>query len=1082
MKKNENSRTNYVAKQSHVRWKRKTIGVFGILLVLFSYTAVAAVDMNTSISLLIEVQQDISGTVSDDQGAPLPGVSVVEVGTANGTVTDFDGNYVITVNEGSVLEFSYLGMETKQVTVTADNTVNVTLATSSSELDEVVVIGYGTRKKKDLTGAVSVITSEELLKEVKMSPELAMQGKMAGVLVSNPGANPNTRPTIRIRGVSTIGFNDPLYVIDGVPVTEGLASSSDSRSRDIRGDVNIMNLINPNDIESISVLKDASATAIYGVRASNGVILIQTKRGRAGKTKVTFSQSYGVQNLRKRYDVLNTSDYVNVHNEAWDNNPLADRAGNFGALYDATSPDYLGNNGTYNWIDDAINNSAGIQDYNIGVSGGSDKSNFAVGVGYSKQESVLHSTNFERYSFNINSDHKVTKWLKLGQSFRMALSNTNVEHKVVESDFFRQTVLISPWQPLRDGSANGLALPGREIGGAFEPRGYGNSTRENFLARAPFTTDRSVLFRNLGSFYAELTPIKNVRLRGTISVDNYSNEQEMLFLPEHSIYDSQSGALDPRGSNYNTRRTVNLNLVKEFLIGYNNSFGKHNLDLVLNAMDQKSYFTLNSLGVQGSGISSFDQRNIREGEHNGTLERARTGLLGYMGRLSYNFDSKYYIDGTVRRDGSSIFGPGYKWGTFPAIGIAWRISSEKFMENSKLFNDLKFRAGWGETGNQETKAFGYLSSVNHNPAYGAGGSPQTAIALGDFPIKDTSWETVVSKNIGLDATLLDNKLTITAEYYERNTDGILQTISIPQVIGALNSPVINLAKVENSGVEFQLGYNNQFGELGFNANFNLTTVKNRVTELFNNRPQNLIAGSDRLRIEEGYSLGYIYGYKTDGIFQTQAEVDAWLAANSADNTAQLAPGDFRFQDLHGEPTEGNGEFAYRSFGADNVVNGLDRTSLGKTIPGFYYGLSLGLDYKGFDFGLTFRGIGDVQKINYEKMAGESLGAGGSNFFSTVKDRWTPTNASNTMPRAVAEDPSANNRFSDRWVEDADFFRLQNVQLGYSFSPDILDSLHASNFRIHASLSNAFVISPYSGLDPENDTTPTTFTIGFNIGF
>lgn len=825
MKKNESFRTDYVAKQNHVRWKRKIIGIFGILSVLCSYSVVAAAGVNTVISSPIGVQQEISGAVSDDQGAPLPGVSVVEVGTANGTVTDFDGNYVITVNEGSVLEFSYLGMESKQVTVTADNTINVTLATSSSELDEVVVIGYGTRKKKDLTGAVSVITSEELLKEVKMSPELAMQGKMAGVFISNPGANPNTRPTIRIRGVGTIGFNDPLYVIDGVPVTEGLASSNTSRDRDIRGGTNIMNLINPNDIESISVLKDASATAIYGVRASNGVILIQTKRGKAGKTRVTFSQSYGVQNLRKRYDVLNTSDYVALHNEAWDNNPSADRAGNYGALYDSTSPDYLGNNGTYNWIDEAVSSSASVQDYNIGISGGSDKSNFAVSVGYSNQESVLHSTDFERYSFSINSDHKVGKWLKVGQSYRMALSNTNNEHKVVTSDFFKNTVLVSPWQPLYDGSANGLALPGRDIGGAFNPRGYGNSTRENFLGRAPFTTDRRVLFRNLGSFYAELTPIKNVRLRGTVSVDNFTNKQETLLLPEHSIYDAQSGALDPTGSNYVNRGTENLSLVKEFLIGYTNSFGKHNLDLIVNAMDQKTYLTFGGIGAKGSGISSFEQRNIREGDNVVSLERQRKGLLGYMGRLSYNFDSKYYIDGTIRRDGSSVFGPGYKWGTFPAIGLAWRVSSEKFMENSKLFNDLKFRAGWGETGNQETRAFGYLSSVNHNPAYGAGGIIHPAIALGDFPILDTSWETVISKNIGFDATLLDHKLTITAEYYERNTDGILQEISIPQIIGALNSPVVNLAKVENSGVEFQLGFNDQFGELGFNASFNLTTVK-----------------------------------------------------------------------------------------------------------------------------------------------------------------------------------------------------------------------------------------------------------------
>ena len=1038
-------------------------------------------------------EMTITGTVSDDNGTPLPGANILEKGATNGVTADFDGNFRITVKEANtILVISYIGFTTVELKVDNSSSYDVVLSESTSGLNEVVVIGYGARRKKDLTGSVGVITSEELTKEVKMTAELAIQGKMSGVFVSNPGADPNARPTIRIRGVGTLGFNDPLYVIDGVPITEAFASSSGARDIDLRGTVNIMNLINPDDIESISVLKDASATAIYGVRASNGVILIQTKRGRAGKTRITFSQSYGVQSLRKSYDVLNTADYVGIHNEAWANNTAISREDNpFGALYNPSSPDYLGNNPTYNWSDSAVKNSAAIQNYNIGVSGGSDKSNFAVSVSYANQESVIFSTDFERYSFSVNSDHKINKWLKLGQSFRMALSRTKKEDDSGGRGLLLSTALVNPWQPLYDSNTvDGLAFPGRDIGGSFTPNGYGNSTRNNYLGLAKYDHRVQTIFRNLGSFYAEITPLKNVRIRGTYGIDSYSNEIDYLSLPENNLYSTQGGNLDPRGAVFSNRRSENLNLITELLVGYANSFGKHNLDLIFNATDQKTYWKGSSLQGTNTGITSFDQREISEGLDSGLktsfLERSRDGLQGYMGRLSYNYDRKYYVDGTVRRDGSSKFGPGYKWGTFPAIGVAWRISSEKFMENVTWLDDLKFRAGWGKTGNQETKPFGYLSIINKNPVYalGSNGNPgqgnlNPAIALGDFPIIDTTWETATSKNIGFDATLLDNSLTVTVEYYEKDTEGILQQINIPQTIGALNNPVVNLANVINKGYEFQLGYTTQFGEIGFNANFNFTTVDNNVSKLYNNSPQ----GSDLARVEVGYPIGYIYGYKTDGIFQTPQEVSTWLATNSSPgNTAQLAPGDFIYQDLYGEPTEADGEFAYRSEGADNVVNQLDRTYLGKTIPGYYYGLSLGVDYKGFDLGLTFRGVGDVQKVNFERMAGESINTGGSNFFTSVQNRWSPTNPSNTFPRAVSEDPSGNNRLSDRWVEDADFFRLQNLQLGYNFKDQILDDFGASNFRIYASLSNVFVTTPYSGLDPEDDSTPKTMTIGLNIGF
>ena len=509
-------------------------------------------------------------------------------------------------------------------------------------------------------------------------------------------------------------------------------------------------------------------------------------------------------------------------------------------------------------------------------------------------------------------------------------------------------------------------------------------------------------------------------------------------------------------------------------------------------MDQKTYWDIITIESLNTGIPNYDQRRIEEAipveDRNGSVLRNRSGLQGYLGRVGYNFDSKYYIDATVRRDGSSKFGPGFKWGTFPAVGVAWRVSSEKFMENVFWLNDLKFRAGYGKTGNQETRDFAFLSIVNTNPAYPTGatgdgnGIVNQGIALGDFPILDTTWETVTSTNFGVDATILDNKLLITAEYFLRETEDILQEISIPQVIGALTRPVINLATVENKGFEFAFDYQDKFGEIGFNANLNFTAVQNEVTSLFNDLPQSLPGGG---RVELGESIGFINGYKTDGILQTPAEVEAYLEQTTIPgNEAQLAPGDLRFQDLGGQPEEGaTGAEAFRSFGADGEINNFDQVNIGNTIPGYYYGLNLNFDYKGFDLGFSFRGLGDVQRINQIRRTGESVSNIGPNYLTSILDSWTPTNPSTTLPRIVAEDPSGNNRLSDRFVEDADFFRLQNLQFGYSFNPDLLEQLGgATRFRVYTTLSNVFVVTPYTGLDPENDTTPFVLTMGLNLSF
>jgi TonB-linked SusC/RagA family outer membrane protein len=1036
---------------------------------------------NSDAGKSILAQSTIKGTVTDSKGVPLAGVNIVEKGTTNGTQTDFDGSFTINVSSNATLVISIVGFKTKEVVVGERNTIKIVLEEKTNQLDEIVVIGYGSRLKKDLTGAISTLGSKELIKEVRMSPELAMQGKMAGVFVSNPGSDPNARPTIRIRGVSTLGFNDPLYVIDGVPITEGFNGGS-ARESDLRGNVNIMNMINSNDIESISVLKDATSTAIYGVRASNGVILIKTKRGKSGAPKINFTATTGIQNHNKRYDVLNTNDYVAAYDQAWKNNPSEPR-GDYGPLYDPNSPEYLGNNGTYDWTDKIVRKNALIQDINLNISGGNDFSNYSLGAGYATQDNVILGSDFERYSFFINSDHKVKKWLKVGESYRVVSTDTDSFNSMSLSD----AALTAPWQPIYDSNGlGGYALPGREIDGTFNSRGYGNSTRNNVFGMNNYMKNNNQLLRHLGSTYVEVSPIDGLKLRGTLGIDYYTNKRNLFSTKEWSVFDADRGVVDPNGTSYSIRTTENLNITKEFLIGYNKAFGGHNFDVILNAMQQEYSYDVLQMGGIKLPFDSYGDRNIPEGTNPSFYERNKRSLIGYMGRLSYNYNSKYYIDATVRRDGSAAFNEGNKWGTFPAFGAAYRLSSEEFMKNVTFINDLKIRAGWGQTGNQETKPFNYLALVNqNNPKYALGSTTGDGVLnsgafVSTFPVTNTTWETVTTSNIGFDALLINSKLSVTAEYYKRETEGILQNIPISQLIGALYNPDVNLASVENSGFELQLGYNDRFGELGVSANFNFTTVKNRVTKMYNDRP---LYGGGGYNLEVGQSLGFIRGYQTGGIFQTQAQVTEWLANNSdPGNSVQKAPGDFYFVDNGSAPTAADGNNVFVSPVKDGVINDFDQVYLGKTIAGYYYGLGLNFDYKGIDLGFTFRGVGDVQKINYERMAGEQGAYGGINQFSSIKGAWTAENPSTTMPRNISGDPSSNNRFSNRWVEDGDFFRLQNLQLGYNFNKDFLSKIKANNLRAFISFSNVFVITKYSGLDPEDDSTPKVMTIGLNVGF
>lgn len=1042
--------------------------------------------------IVLQLKRTITGKITDKNGESLIGANIVEKGTTNGTVTDVDGVFSLQVAEGTVLQISYIGFLPQEVNTVGRTSFDIILQEDAQSLEDLVVIGYGTRSKRDLTGAVSQIASEEITKTVSMSPEFAMQGKMAGVFVSNTGSSPTARPEIRIRGVSTLGSNDPLYVVDGIPLTEGGsgAQASDGRFQTLRGGVNVFNMINPNDIESISVLKDASATAIYGVRASNGVILITTKRGAEGRPKVNLSMSYGIQNIFKRYDVASIDEYVNWSVEAMEANPAFNTSTyDHYPLFDRNSPHYMGNSANYtkDWLKAGIMQSAPVQDYNLNVSGGNRGSTYSLGAGYSRQDDVMFKDSYQRLSFFVNSDHNIGNWLKLGESYRLVYSENDSRN----TPDFRTISFVPPWQPLYDSNEeNGLARTGRTRDGRFYPYGYGASTKNNFLGIDAHTKDSQGFIRNLGSLHAEIIPAKGFRVRGTVSFDYYTGKFNGYNEDERGYYTISRGTPYTDGNTFNLRQTENINIVKEFLIGYTGTFADHSIDIIANAMDQDIKWNIQNSSIgSNSPILNWDQHYINEGwantDKNTFYERYSSGLIGYMGRLSYNYASRYYFDVTVRRDGSSKFAPGYKWGTFPSFGGAWRISSETFLQDVSWLNDLKIRGGWGKTGNQETRDYAFLSLVNVNPkaAFGDGGDNDgdgtiyPGSALGDFPIPDVSWETVTTSSLGFDLIALDNKLAVTAEYYSRQTDGILQQISIPLVIGALNSPVVNLAKVSNKGFELQASYNDRFGDIGFNASANLTTVKNRVSDMYRGQPST----NGNIRIEDGYSMNFIYGFKTDGIFQTQQEAEEWKTNHSdAGNDAQKAPGDIRFVDLYGAPQAGSPEGALKDYNPDGKIDDYDKTYLGKTIPGYYYGITLGADYKSWDISLGFRGVGDVQKVNYDGL--QSISGGGDNFLAVYRNRWTPTNPSNTIPRAIQSDPSGNNRISDRHVQNADFFRFQNFQIGYRVSSDLLNRINIDQLRCYISGSNLFVISPYNDLDPEHITTPTTFTFGVNISF
>ncbi|WP_293667801.1 TonB-dependent receptor [uncultured Parabacteroides sp.] len=1052
----------------------------------------------TSETSITQQNRIVTGVVKDHAGELIIGASIVVKGTTIGVMTDVDGKFTLNVPDNAILEISYIGYKSQVLPVNNKTNFNIILEEDSQNIDEVVVIGYGTRSKRDVTTAISNVGSEVIGKSISMSAENAMQGTMSGVQVSGTTGDPMSRPTIRIRGTNTWGVSDPLYVVDGIAITEMGAGieGNDERIKDVRGPLNIMTMIDPNDIESISVLKDASAAAIYGVRAANGVVLITTKKGRKDKPTVDFSARYGIQNITQELDWLTTPEYTKFVQGVYASDPERVVAEDNIGRFDPNDPRYLGNSPTYNWQDAVRNSNAPTQDYSAKVSGGTDNTDYYVSIGYNKTEGTLLVNDLQRYSGAIKINTKINDWIKAGINYRLV----NAQGRNNGSSYL-DVMRNAPWQPIYQADGipgyNGYAyaVGGRQADGTYQNQKlYGQGTRINVLGLANTNDTKYDSWRNMGSLYLELTPFKGLTLKGSISMDRYqTNRYEFK---DYDAYPFDYTAGDPSAlgggksvGSYQERETYNNNITSEFMANYANSFGKHNLDLLFNFSNQHYDAKYKTASTEYMTTKKDYLRNLG-GERGYTsieTDQMRWALQGFLFRVGYNYAYKYYLDVTVRHDGSARFAPENRWGTFPSLSAAWRIKNEAFLENVNWLDDLKLRAGWGQLGNQEVRDMAYLSAISKAPHYAMGNATQNdrpssgifheGATIFGIPNRELTWEKTETFNIGFDAQMFSG-LTFSAEYYHKITHGILQAIDLPASVGVVETPVANVAKVQNQGFEINANWQGKVGNVIYSVGGNLTTTANKVLDTYKHIPTS--GGS----VEEGYSMFYHKAYKVDGIFQSDAEAQEWLSKHEDVNyqKAKVGAGDFYFKDLRGAPKK-EGEFY--SEGADGKIDSYDMVYVGKSIPGFFYGLNMSAEYKGFDISMQFTGVGDVVKYNGIK-ASTFFATEGDNVTRIVYNAWTPENKQNKYPRLVGGDPAGNLRYSDFFFESGAYFRLQNIQIGYTLPASVYKTCNnlIRNVRVYAGASNVFTITPYTGLDPENDAypTPKTFFFGINAKF
>ncbi|MGV3600855.1 MAG: SusC/RagA family TonB-linked outer membrane protein [Dyadobacter fermentans] len=947
----------------------------------------------------------VKGVIRDQQNEALPGASVLVKGTQSGTVTDVDGNYSIGVpNEQAVLVFSFIGYGSQEVTVGNRTQIDVTLGADLKTLNEVVVIGYGTQKRGDVTTSIASVDTKDIEERPILQAAQALQGKAAGVQVTQPSGKPGSALSIRVRGATSVqAGNEPLYVVDGVPTMD---------TRDL----------NVNDIESIQVLKDASSAAIYGARASNGVVIVTTKRGKANQSQVNFSAYYGISNMAKKINVLNPQQYADLMNEMGQNVTVGSE--------------------TTDWNKEVFTTGSN-QNYQLNFSGGTDKNRYFVSGAITQDKGIIQPASYRRYSFRMNLDNQIKSWFKLTTSVSYANAkvrdvkdNNNAGRNAVvlgalgapptmgiyTQDSLRGTIFST--NPLKAGWDNPLAA-------MFGPT---QSARDN---------------RIFGNVAGDLTLAKGLVLRSNFGID-FMNHANDYYLDPFRTTEGWGANGSTHGLG-NATRSNSFTYLWENTANYEKKWDKHEFSALAGTTVQKntwnnSYMAGRDFPADGVVKTMNAANEITEAY----TEQSEWFLNSYLGRLMYNFDSKYLITANFRADGSSKLARGNQWGFFPSVSAGWRISAEPFMEDVKFINDLKLRGGWGQNGNQEGLAnyasFGLNSYTRRTPTSPPSGPAVTPPTYAPNP--DLRWETTTQTNIGVDLSMLQGRLTLTADAYLKKTNDLLLNVPLPNTSGYTYMPR-NSGKLENKGLEFVLSsVNFDKADFQWTTDFNIAFNRNKITELQLSkiyRYADVEGRSDQIIIlQEGASLGTFYGYIADGV------------------------------------NPESGDMIYRDVNGDGSFSPSDRTILGSAQPKFTYGMNNNLTYKNFSLSFLFQGSHGNKAFNASRLETEGM-YDSKNQSTEVLRRWQKPGDITDIPRAT--DGNVNNSLiSSRFVENASFLRMKSATISYALSKELAGKIKLSRASVYLTAQNLFTITKYKGFDPEvNAFTSSGATLGIDYG-
>lgn len=1026
---------------------------------------------NETLPLVQQSGKKITGTVLDATGMPVIGANVMVKGTTNGTITDMDGKFTLEVDNNATLVVSYIGFANQEIKIGNQTNLSIAMKEDAEALDELVVVGYGTQKKKDLTGAVSVLEIDDLKDTPVSSVDQMMQGKLSGVNVM-PDNMPGGGVAVRVRGFSTIRNNDPLYIVDGIPVEGGI------------------NFLNPNDIASMQVLKDASSASIYGARAANGVVIINTKKGKEGEFNVNLDAYFGVQKSAKQLRMLNAQQFGDMLWQAYKNDGKAPSHDVYGSGDTPTIPEYLDDNNLIpssdvDWVDEILR-AAVVQSYNLSFTKADNKSNQLFSLGYFDQQGLIEFSDFKRISGRFNSEYKLfNDHLRIGENISLSHSwGTSVTNNAALGGTMYQAYQFQSITPVKDLEDN---YAGNVFSDIPNPMGKLYRNKDNKDKKS----------RLVGNVFAELSLFEGLMFKTSFGID-YNNNYSRFFSPKYDEINASNEL-----SNLSNKNAWNFNWVFTNTLTYNKKIDNHSFNVLLgmeSLRNRYEYFTASRDGFPSDddNFHYLDAGDVGTQKNSGSA--TEYSMVSYFGKLDYNFDDRYLFAFTLRRDGSSRLGNN-KWGSFPAVSLGWRISNEPFFDCEKIDN-LKLRVGWGQNGNSDVPSYATIDSYKSNPSYsnypidGSQNSVWTGFAQTRNGNPDLKWETTTQTNVGVDLGILNGELNFVLDYFNKDTKDLLWRRALPASIGGTNMTVWdNVGKMNNKGFEMEINYQKHINkDFGINVSYNFSVIRNKLTEL--NGLDYIGLSSSELhgrnfdqetsRSAVGEPIGSFYVYTADGLFQSEAEVNSYKNADGKLLQPNAQPGDIRFKDING----------------DGVIDSNDRSFVGSPLPDCTMGLTLGFNYKNFDFSAFFQGTFGNEVYNLTNYLGEFFSQAQYNKNSTILDAWRPDNTNTHIPRVTLDDPNNNIRPSTYYVHDASFVRLKNLKIGYTLPQNLADKLSLKRTYIYLQAQNLFTITGYEGIDPEVGLQsyssenrnldmgvdrgiyplPRTFTLGVNVSF